>query len=312
MAGRAAYRHNTNRTYGSHLRWVFKTAERLSISLDRPLSEHNLCLLVADHVRRHKLGGHRTMLSALSQWHKQQGFGPLPRNDTFKLLKKGLKNILGGVDKQEHKAAFTEEHMAALHATLDLSKLSDARDWATITMAWTGILRVSEYCDKYLRNRHVAIKTTTTNRHKVLVITVVISKTSSVPEDVYMAARADILCPVKAAANYMRLATKQFGDRWGPDCPYLFTSAPHMALSSNTWSSILKLRIISIGLDPTVYATHSFRRGGTTAMFRANVARDAIKYHGRWKGDAIDAYNDWDVAGRRSEPTRQLAAARPL
>ena len=294
------------------MRFVERTAKSLGIDLRQPLSEGSICFLVAEHVRTHKVNGHLSMLSALSQWHQDQGFGELPRHRRFKEFQKGLQNMLAGVDAVERKCAFTEQHMLAFRATSNLSKFCDARDWAMCTMAWNGIMRESEYCDNALRCRHVAIRTTQPHGAKILVATVLISKTSSVPDNVYMAARGDDLCPVAATENYIRVATAQFGTRWRTESPFFFTSAPHVPLTCKLWSSILKLRIIGIGLDPTKYATHSLRRGGTTAMFRASIARDAIKRHGRWVSDAIDAYNDWDVDGRRSEPTRQLAAARPL
>jgi hypothetical protein len=50
----------------------------------------------------------------------------------------------------------------------------------------------------------------------------------------------------------------------------------------------------SPGCDPTQYAGHSFRRGGTSALKLAGVADSIIQLHGRWRSDAYRAYIDVD------------------
>ena len=53
-----------------------------------------------------------------------------------------------------------------------------------------------------------------------------------------------------------------------------------------------KLRFIlkDIGLDPSLYASHSFRRGGASFAFQAGVPIEMIKLLGDWKSNAVCLY----------------------
>ena len=53
-----------------------------------------------------------------------------------------------------------------------------------------------------------------------------------------------------------------------------------------------------MGIDVSMYAMHSLRRGGVIAAWEANVPRDLLKLHGRWRSDAIDAYLQAPIALR--------------
>ena len=48
----------------------------------------------------------------------------------------------------------------------------------------------------------------------------------------------------------------------------------------------LRFLIQRIGLDPAKYSSHSFRRGSTTLLFRAEVPADEIQLMGDWRSDA--------------------------
>ena len=46
----------------------------------------------------------------------------------------------------------------------------------------------------------------------------------------------------------------------------------------------------NIGLDPTSYAGHSFRRGGASFAFQSGILVGMIKLLGDWKSDAVLLY----------------------
>ena len=46
----------------------------------------------------------------------------------------------------------------------------------------------------------------------------------------------------------------------------------------------------NIGLDPTSYAGHSFRRGGASFAFQSRIPVEMIKLLGNWKSDAVLLY----------------------
>ena len=64
-------------------------------------------------------------------------------------------------------------------------------------------------------------------------------------------------------------------------------------LTDNTFIANLKHRVqYHLDLDPTQYAGHSFRRGGTTALFLAGIPETIIASHGRWKSLTYRKYFD--------------------
>jgi hypothetical protein len=54
--------------------------------------------------------------------------------------------------------------------------------------------------------------------------------------------------------------------------------------------STLKQAITRAGLDPTLYAGHSFRRGGATFALDAGVPETVIRAMGDWKSDVWRDY----------------------
>jgi integrase len=52
----------------------------------------------------------------------------------------------------------------------------------------------------------------------------------------------------------------------------------------------LKTLLRQIGIDPTNYAGHSFRRGGATWAHSIGISDALIKYQGDWHSDAYRLY----------------------
>lgn len=61
----------------------------------------------------------------------------------------------------------------------------------------------------------------------------------------------------------------------------------------------LKAGMAKLGLDPTKYAGHSFRRGGATHAFLAGVPEHLIRLMGDWKSDVWREYTEVQIELRR-------------
>lgn len=48
--------------------------------------------------------------------------------------------------------------------------------------------------------------------------------------------------------------------------------------------------IEKIGLDPLLYTSHSFRRGGVSFAFKSDVPSELVQLHGDWRSDAYKKY----------------------
>ena len=68
---------------------------------------------------------------------------------------------------------------------------------------------------------------------------------------------------------------------------------------------VLKTHLVRINVDPTLYAGHSFRRGGATLALTAGVPVEYIKLQGDWRSNAYQLY-----AG--VAPSVMLAAVRRM
>ena len=52
--------------------------------------------------------------------------------------------------------------------------------------------------------------------------------------------------------------------------------------------------IRKIGLDPSEYSSHSFRRGGASLAFQLNIPSEIIQFTGDWQSDCYMRYLDID------------------
>ena len=63
----------------------------------------------------------------------------------------------------------------------------------------------------------------------------------------------------------------------------------------NDFLKELKTACAEIGLNPALFGTHSLRRGNFTDQFANGVPDKVIKYSGRWRSNAFEAYIDHTV-----------------
>ena len=65
------------------------------------------------------------------------------------------------------------------------------------------------------------------------------------------------------------------------------------ALAPTTPSSILRARLEEAKVPAAelkVYASTSLRKGGVSRAYAHGVSKEAIKSHGQWRSDAVEAY----------------------
>ena len=111
------------------------------------------------------------------------------------------------------------------------------------------------------------------------------------------------LCPLEAYRNMLKVVPAK------PDDPLFvlsFGKSKIKALTPRHAATILKSLISLMGKDPSMYSMHSFRRGGCTLAFNANVETELIKLHGTWSSDAYLAYAQ-PSAFERFSVTKRMA-----
>jgi integrase len=217
-------------------------------------------------------------------------------------VRTGISNLNGDTDFSEPAKALTTDDLYAIHATLDLTTFTDARDWCASLIAFFGLLRIKEYTCSGLLVRHV------TQEKWGINLTIPFSKTSLIPTTVSLARRDDdVLCPLAAYRAYIKLVPDAYRR---PDRPLFLEHAHSDApLTDTTFIRHVRRWVTKVlRQDPTDYSGHSFRRGGTTALLLAGVPEATIAAHGRWKSLAYRGYFDVQHSVRlRLAATAQLS-----
>jgi len=250
------------------------------------------------YVRDCKVTGLEQYVSALSNWSLSHSLGDLPRSFLYQRVRRGLHNLFGLSETSTPKYALSLDDLYTLHSHLCLTQFADARDWCAYVFAFFGLLRLREYTDGRLLFHHV------TRCSWGIRLTIPFSKTSLQPVHIKLSSRPDVFCPVRAYDSYVSLIPSALRL---PSTPFFRSSpATTSALSSHTYLRDFKLRItMHLHRDAAPYAGHSFRRGGTTALFLAEVPETIIAAHGRWKSDTYKRYFEF-ASSQQLIPTLKL------
>ena len=224
-----------------------------------------------------------------------------PQFDTveLKLAIKGLKRIK--MHKPKQALPITPDILIQFKNHLDISLPLQAVFWAISLVAFFTMARKSNlvplsphtFDDKKQLCRKdilidddcilVRIKWSKTNQFA--------SRTLYIP---LLAMPDSVLCPVAAYKNMISLIP---GGGEKPAFMILRNRRPEPFLYKH-FQSMIKSSIQKIGLQPQSYSSHSYRRGGATTAFRANVPPELIQLQGDWASDAYKKYLHYDLKDR--------------
>jgi hypothetical protein len=292
-----ALRLNSRKAYSNSQKIFLRFCSALGIDPLAPLTEHQLCQGVVSFTVTHKITTLPSYVSALANWAASHSLGPLPRSTLYDRVCRGLRNFYGEHDAPKPKVAISLSDLCRLRSLIDLDSFDGSRDWCMYLFAFFGLLRLREFCSPSLT--FADVKPTSYG----VEITVQFSKKTLVPVQVVLVRRDDELCPLAAYQQYVRHIDNRLRI---PLTPFFRLTADRTTVHSDTkFVPSLRRLLSTIYPDtlPTEYASHSFRRGGTTAMFMANVSETVIAAHGRWKSLAYRRYFD------KALPQRMLATA---
>ena len=121
----------------------------------------------------------------------------------------------------------------------------------------------------------LAIRNSKTNQfgQKVLIIPFAVSPVAA-------------LCPVKALIHHLTISKL-------PSTYPLFAYSngqKTFVLTQESFSKKLREVILSIGINPSTYSPHSFRRGGTSYAINSGINPMFVKARGDWSSNAFEKY----------------------
>ena len=241
-------------------------------------------------------------MSGVANYYAEHELGALDRGRAYAQTMKGLSNFFGLSESVKPKAAVTWNQLTRLIDRLD--SLPDgfvpARDKCLYLFSFYALLRLRECVSARLTWDLVRM-------HEWGVeIVVPYSKTNLRPVSVRIVSRPDAYCPVRAYHAYRSLTHVKLR---APSLPFFRQESDRSSpLSTSSALSAFKSRLsIDLGVNAAEYGWHSWRRGGTTALFLAGVPDSLIAIHGRWLSLTYRRYFDSTV--HHTLPTAKLLAA---
>ena len=157
----------------------------------------------------------------------------------------------------------------AIHNTTALRMHDKRMLWAAFCAAFYGFLRASEFCSPSAHS----FDSIATLRHTDLTLTqstaqllIKASKTDPFRQTctITMGSTSTSTCPVDALQKYVSFRT-------APTSHPLFLFEEGSYLTCTSLTSHLRTLLLTAGLDPDIYATHSFRIGAATTAAAAGL-----------------------------------------
>ncbi len=195
-------------------------------------------------------------------------------------------------------APVTPEILLRMREHLNLSDPIDATFWALFIVCFHILVRASNVTPKTQKafdgNKQLTRGDIILGRRTAL-IHIKWSKTVQCGEKLFVmplvAIEGSKLCPIWALKNMLALSPM---NRSAP----AFCYPDGQPISYWQFLTKFKSLISLIGLDCKMYSAHSFRRGGCTALFNANVRDSLIKLVGTWTSSCYLNYVTWPLQAR--------------
>ena len=221
------------------------------------------------------------------------------------LTKQGLFRILSHITKQA--APVTPELLAMFRQHLDMSDPTDATFWALFLIAFFTMARnpnlVPDTASSFDPDKQLS-------REKVLVGNGCLMVVWTWAKNIQNRNRAhkvpilhipgSPLCPVEAYKNMCQLVPLEAQH----PAFALKSSRGPLQVTYQQFNQRLKKLVGACGLNPGEFSTHSFRRGGATCAFQADVPEILIQLQGDWASDCYKKYLQMGMAEKRTVSLR--------
>jgi hypothetical protein len=280
---------STLKTYTNLQNIYFRFRE--VIQATDPINEEQLCMIIIQFVHSYKLTTLDSFITAIQHYYNLNSLGTLPKGSKFLAVRKGLVNVFSSSEYAKPKQPITLKHLNIIYKCMDFSLFNHCRDWCAYIFAFFGLLRLSEFTEGSLLFNHVTIN----HNQSLIYITIPFSKTSNNPVTIKLNPRRDNLCPIKAYLNYINHIHPKLHL---PNSAFFRKSSNTTGpLRSHSFALTLKSHIVQwLQVDPSQFATHSFRRGGATYLYEIGTPEATIQAHGRWVSLVSRHYYDYSAS----------------
>ena len=278
---------NSINTYGSGVKQYLSFCNHLNIN-PVPPNETILENFVTSLCFKIGAKSMRVYLYGIQYWSMLQGHSiDVSTMDRLDYVIRGIRRWQGNRHIRPDRQPISLGMLRRILAFVDNlpSRLDKLMYKAALTMAFFGMMRISEYTTPtqraYNPTTHLSPQCVHfSDNFSVLHIYLKTSKTDpfSLGVTVRIGATRDIYCPLNAMAQYLAARPPHFGP--------LFIHHNGLHLTRRDINNIVQHSLPNM---PHV-STHSFRKGGATHYLRAGVSENVIQLIGRWKSDAYKLY----------------------
>ena len=175
--------------------------------------------------------------------------------------------------------------------------------WAAFLVAFFGFLRKSNVVPPsttaFDPSKHISRSSFARCKDGSILLTLTWSKTIQCNERHFTIPFHPIpgspLCPVSALElMFSRVPAPQDSPAFIMPCASLRPSLTH-----HSFVAYLRTFLCTIGINPSHYSGHSFRRGGCSFGHSCGIPPDLLQIHGDWRSDAFRQYISIPLQRRR-------------
>ena len=211
----------------------------------------------------------------------------------FHRVYEGIKKV-HGITPTRPRLPVTLALLGSMYVHLDMSLHDDRVLWAAFTLAVAIMLRISEFAvvrrgmEPPITHSDISFTRSISSHYQLRIKR---SKTDQYAQgrNVQVFATNAITCPFRAMSQLMSRYPREVSRAASGSA---FTLSSGRALNRYVVEHRLRKLLVSIGLNPEIYSTHSLRRGGATSYSLANVPDRMIKAIGNWTSESYKLYID--------------------
>ena len=284
---------STARTYSIHLNAYLDFCGKLGIDVV-PISQTDLGRYIAYLSRRLSFSSVRQYLNIVRLVHLESGLkNPLEDNWYVTSILNGVRRVKG--DTSKRKLPITLDILKGIFIKLNLTQSFDRAFWAACLVGFYSFFRKSNLLVKshieFDPSRHLCAKDVQFTTEGAI-LTVRWSKVIQFRERLLHIPLPKIpnspFCPSTALLHLMlENPVRSFSV---PLFRYSFAGASHIPLTYKQFSDKLHHCLGAIGIQPSDYSGHSFRRGGASYALQCGLPTDLIKLQGDWSSNAYERY----------------------
>ena len=278
---------NTHRSYNVGIKQYMVVCAQMGLS-PLPLTPdvvENFCVALSHRVGVKSI---KVYLCGIQHWSLMFGFdNKLSAMLRLPYVLRGIRRRQGSTHTRPPRLPITLAHLRCIlhYLRVSLPPYDCTMLTAAVLTAFFGLLRVSEYTSPTTSRFDSTVHLTLDDVHinwirRLVYLRIKASKTDPfrLGVTIRLGATNNFLCPVHAMLRYIMIR----GVRWGP----LFMFGDYNFLTRAHITTLLRH---SLPRTPNVN-THSFRRGGASALAAVGTPTYVIQIMGRWRSDAYIRY----------------------